>query len=264
MSASPKPLTLVGRALLSLRLIVWGAASALLLLAIILVILSTRDSRFWYPMLRAWASSSLAWFGVRVEGTGSDRLTPGRDFVILANHRSHLDIFALIQTLDHTETRWVAKRELAKVPLFGYALKLSGQILIDRHDHEQALRELQGKLGEHGASIVFFAEGQRSATRALLPFKKGGAAFAIAAGLPLVPVAVSGSERVLKKHSKLVRPGTIRIEVGEPIATRAAGADHRDLLTREARDRVVSMLEKIEGPIPTRDRAPREEGESSV
>jgi 1-acyl-sn-glycerol-3-phosphate acyltransferase len=238
------------RVLLGLRVALWFPYSAIHLLFIIAVVLVARESRYWYPLVRRWATASLRWFRIEVQAVGVSNLVRGRDYVILANHRSHFDIFAIIAALAGIETRWVAKRELTRVPIFGLGLKISGQILIGRHDHEQALRELQSNLGKHGSTVVFFAEGQRSSTAGLLPFKKGGAAFALDAGLPVVPVAVSGSERVLAKHTLLVRPGIIRVRIGEPIDTRGMDMDDRGSLTLRARDCVASMLSLMERVAP--------------
>jgi 1-acyl-sn-glycerol-3-phosphate acyltransferase len=189
---------------------------------------------------------ALAIFGVQVESTGTEGLAAGNDYVLLVNHRSHFDSLAIVRALGARETRWVAKRELLKVPLFGYGLRVTGQILIDRRDHTQALEALRASLGKHGATVVFFAEGERSATGALSSFKKGGAAFAIDAGLPVVPVAVAGSERVLPKHSLVVLPGCIRVAFGRPITTTGLGPEDRERVTTLAHDEVRDLLQRIE------------------
>ena len=246
MSVSGRPKRSASKLLRALRVAVFFAVSPLYLVAVIVVILVSHDVRHWYPLVRLWADHSLRWFRVGVEADAAHRIEPGRDYVLLCNHRSHFDIFALFVSLPHTYTRWVAKRELEKVPLFGYALKISGQILVNRNDHSQAIDELRRHLGESGMSVVFFAEGQRSDDARLMPFKKGGAAFAIDAGLPLVPIAIAGSEHVLEKHSLMVSPGTITVKVGEPIETRGLTIDDRGALTERARAQVEEMLEQLE------------------
>jgi 1-acyl-sn-glycerol-3-phosphate acyltransferase len=80
-----------------------------------------------------------------------------------------------------------------------------------------------------------------------LPFKKGGAAFAIEAGLPIVPVAVSGSDDVLPAHSITALPGDITVVVGEPIEVTSMTIDHRDDLTHRVRDVIESTLRTLEG-----------------
>lgn len=246
MSASERSKRTPSKLLRALRVGVFFALSPLYLLTTIVVILATHDVRRWYPLGKMWAAHSLAWFRIRVEADSVGRIVAGRDYVLLCNHRSHFDIFALMVSLPHTYTRWVAKRELTKVPLFGYALKISGQILVDRKDHTQALEELRKHMGERGMSVVFFAEGQRSEDERLMPFKKGGAAFAIDAGLPVVPVAIEGSQHVLEKHSLMVAPGTISIKVGEPIETEGLTSDDREALTERAREQVDTMLSELE------------------
>lgn len=246
MSVSERLEGVTSRLVRAARVGVFFAISPIYIVAVIIVIFIAKDVRYWYPLAKMWADHSLRWFRIRVETIGAERIEPGRDYVLLCNHRSHLDIFALFVSLPHTYTRWVAKRELTRVPLFGYGLKVSGQILVDRNDHSQAISELRRHLGERGMSVVFFGEGQRSDDAHLMPFKKGGAAFAIDAGLPIVPVAISGSERVLEKHSLMVAPGTIRVRIGEEIATVGLAPDDRAAVTERAHAQVETMLATLE------------------
>ena len=226
----------------SVRLGFFYLFSALFIPVILVVALLDKSGSAYYPLARFWARCALAFFRIRVAAAGVERLKPGQDYVLLANHRSHFDSLSIVDALDRRETRWVAKRELTKVPLFGYGLKVTGQILVDRKDHAQAIEALRASLGKRGVSVVFFAEGERSHGRKLASFKKGGAAFAIDAGLPVVPVAVAGSERVLPKHSLIVLPGLIRVTIGEPISTQGMGPEDRERLTALAQERVASML----------------------
>jgi 1-acyl-sn-glycerol-3-phosphate acyltransferase len=246
MSANREPPSLWARTLASLRLVAFYAFSALYIPVIVAVALLKPGDYLYYRLIRAWVAAALAIFGVRVEAAGAGSLAAGKDYVLLVNHRSHFDSLAIVKALGARETRWVAKRELLKVPLFGYGLRVTGQILVDRKDHSQALEALRANLGKHGATVVFFAEGERSATGALSSFKKGGAAFAIDAGLPVVPVAVAGSERVLPKHALIVLPGSIRVAFGEPISTVGLGPADRERLTAIAHDKVRDLLGRIE------------------
>lgn len=246
MSANREPPSLRARVLASLRLVLFYAFSAIYIPVIVAVALLRPGDYLYYRLVRVWVAAALAIFGVRVEATGAERLVAGEDYVLLVNHRSHFDSLAIVTALGARETRWVAKRELLKVPLFGYGLRVTGQILVDRKDHSQALEALRASLGKRGATVVFFAEGERSATAALSAFKKGGAAFAIDAGLPVVPVAIAGSERVLPKHSLVVLPGSIQVAFGEPISTAGLGSADRERMTVTAHDRVRELLARIE------------------
>ena len=246
MSDDREPPSAFARTVASLRLGVFYLFSALFIPVILLVALLDSTGSAYYPLARFWARTGLAIFRIRVAATGVERLKAGQDYVLLANHRSHFDTLAVVDALDSRETRWVAKRELTKVPLFGYGLKVTGQILVDRRDNAQAIAELRKNLGKRGVSVVFFGEGERSYGRKLAPFKKGGAAFAIDAGLPVVPVAIAGSEHVLPKRSLIVLPGLIRVAFGEPISTEGMTAADREELTKLAQDRVVHLLADME------------------
>jgi len=246
MSDDRGPPSLSARVVSSLRLGFFYLFSALFIPLISGVALATPGGTAYYPLVRFWARAAFQIFGIRVAAGGIERLKPGQDYVLLANHRSHFDSLAVVDALDRHETRWVAKRELTKVPLFGYGLKVTGQILVDRNDNTQAIEALRANLGKRGVSVVFFAEGGRSQGRRLAPFKKGGAAFAIDAGLPIVPVAIAGSERVLPKYSLIVLPGLIRVAVGEPISTEGLTASDRERLTSLAHDRVAALLAGLE------------------
>jgi 1-acyl-sn-glycerol-3-phosphate acyltransferase len=246
MNDDREPPSLVARFFAALRLAIFYLFSGLFIPIIVVIASFDSGGSAYYPLVRFWARAALAIFGIRVAAEGVEQLRPGQDYVLLANHRSHFDSLSIVHALDGRQTRWVAKRELTKVPLFGYGLKVTGQILVDRKDHAQAIEVLRANLGKHGVSVVFFGEGERSHGRKLAPFKKGGAAFAIDAGLPVVPVAVAGSERVLPKHSLVVLPGLIRVTFGEPISTEGMGPEDRERLTTLAHDRVASLLAAVE------------------
>jgi 1-acyl-sn-glycerol-3-phosphate acyltransferase len=213
---------------------------------VIIAVALVRPGPTYYPLARAWARFTLGWFGIRIRVTGGENLAPGRDYVVLANHRSHFDPLALMVAFADRETRWVAKRELEKVPIFGYGLRATGQILIDRSNRQSAVDELRRHLGQRGASVVFFPEGRRAKGPELLPFKKGGAAFAVDAGLAILPVAISGSERVLPRESMFVRSGTIEIAIGEPFAPGTPESADRERVTQRVHDTIASMLARME------------------
>ncbi len=228
----------------AVRTVVFFAFSAVYVPLIVVVALI--DRRRYYPWARIWAHAGLAIFGIHVEASGVENLEDGRDYVLLANHRSHFDPFAIVAALGERETRWVAKRELERIPVFGYGMRRTGQIMIDRQNHDQAVQALRENLGTRGISVVFFGEGRRAPTPAVLPFKKGAAAFAIASGFPLVPVAVGGSHRVLPKYALLTRPGTIRVKIGKPIPVDGLTRADHGRLTERARREVVDMLREID------------------
>ena len=224
-----------------LRVVVFYVFSAVFIPIVILVALVNPGSSY-YSLVRFWAWLGLKIFAITTVVDGLGKLDSHQDYVVMANHRSHFDVLVIIDALRDRQTRWVAKRELLKVPIFGTGLRVTGQIVINRDDHDQAIRTLRESMRNRGVSVVFFPEGHRAATTELLPFKKGAAAFAIDAGLPVVPVAVAGSERVLPTQSWLVHPGTIRVIIGDVIDVSSMTAHDRESLTAAARDAVVQLL----------------------
>lgn len=185
---------------------------------------------------RRWARGLLRTAGVQVRVEGLEHLDPDRSYVFMSNHQSHFDVLALLHALPF-DLRAVTKQELARVPLFGWALAAAGFIFVDRSNRDRAIASLAraGEVLRSGRSILVFAEGTRSPDGALLPFKKGGFMMALGAGAPVVPVAVAGSRDVLAKHSLRLRPGPIRVRVMPPIETAGRGSGDRDRLMTEVR-----------------------------
>ena len=183
---------------------------------------------------RDWASKVLKAAGVRVDTIGFEHVPWGKPVVYVSNHQSFFDILALSVTLPHTY-RIVAKKELAKIPVFGPALKAAGHIYIDRQQRQEAFEsyERAAQVIKGGISALVFAEGTRSRTGNLLPFKKGPFVLAIAAQVPALPVYCANTFDILPKGYIRVRPRPITLYFGEPIGT--AGLDYEDrddLLTK--------------------------------
>ena len=138
--------------------------------------------------------------------------------IFYSNHRSHYDIPTLMFTIPRP-LYFLAKKELKSVPFLGWGMMAVGMIFIDRKDRASAIQSMEraGRQIKRGKSIVTFPEGTRSSSKDILPFKKGTFHLAKSQGIPLVPIAISGSEKVLPKHGKL-RSGRIKIKMGEPLS----------------------------------------------
>jgi 1-acyl-sn-glycerol-3-phosphate acyltransferase len=206
-----------------------------LVTAPIVVLAALRDERAAYRVCQVWARLNLLASGVRVRARRLASLDPSRAYVFMSNHRSQFDILALIAALPDFQLRWVAKKELERVPVFGWALRNGGHIIIDRSDHRQAVASLNAAREKmaRGVSVTIFPEGTRALPdEDLLPFKKGGFMLALETGFPIVPIAIRGSADVLPSHSWRARSGTIDVVVGAPIAVE--GADRDDLMLRVA------------------------------
>ena len=171
---------------------------------------------------RNWVSWILRGCGIRVVVEGLENVDVGRPHVFMCNHQSVMDIAALVQTIP-VQFRFVAKRELSRIPFFGWALALGGHVLIDRGDRPRAIRSLERASGQirGGTNVIVFPEGTRSKTGELQTFKKGGFHLCMQAGVPMVPVVLRNTSEAMPKGALLARPGTIEVEVLPPIDTSA-------------------------------------------
>jgi 1-acyl-sn-glycerol-3-phosphate acyltransferase len=225
-----------------LKLVVIGVDTVLFALLAVAIALFSQHAA--YRVCQLWVRLNLLVCGVRVHTrrlAALDRSTP---YVFMSNHRSQYDILAVVAALPEFQLRWVAKKELTRVPVFGWALKHTGHIIIDRSDTEQAVRSLRAAREQmlRGVSVTIFPEGTRSSVgEALLPLKKGGFMLALETGFPIVPVVVRGSGEILPRGTWHPEPGDIEVIVGAPIAV--AGTD-RDELIRCVR---AFMLEQLAG-----------------
>lgn len=137
--------------------------------------------------------------------------------IFYSNHRSHYDIPTLMFTIPRP-LYFLAKKELKSVPFLGWGMMAVGMIFIDRKDRASAIQSMEraGRQIKRGKSIVTFPEGTRSGNKKLLPFKKGAFHLAKSQKIPLVPIAISGTENILPKHGKL-KSGRVRLTMGTPI-----------------------------------------------
>lgn len=196
---------------------------------------------------RNWSRSLLRVAGVRVRAEGLEPLRPDEPYVFVSNHQSFFDIWALMATLP-ASIRFVAKRELAKIPVFASACRAAGHVLIDRRDAAaagRAIRAAAGRMESEGLSLVLFPEGTRSPSGRLRRFKKGSFALAIETQATLVPVAVEGGGRVLPKGARLPTSGALCIRCAPPVSLAGMDAGDRDRLVETTRARIASMLEEL-------------------
>jgi 1-acyl-sn-glycerol-3-phosphate acyltransferase len=167
---------------------------------------------------RTWARLILRTTGVEVEVSGLERVEPGRSYVFAANHESIYDIPIVFGSIPF-QLRIVAKESLGRIPFMGWHLHRAGHLLVDRRNPGADIVEKMGRLISESSSLIVFPEGTRSVNGDIARFKKGSFLVAIDAGLPVVPVTIEGSRHVMTKGRLMVRPGTVRLTVHEPVAT---------------------------------------------
>lgn len=194
---------------------------------------------------RCWAPGLLRGAGARLRVEGLEHVDWSRTHMLVANHQSTIDICALFRAVP-VPLRFLLKQEMARVPFVGWYAKAMGMVFIDRGNRRAAtalLRQTAQTL-RGGASVCIFPEGTRSRTGIVAPFKGGAFQAAIDAGVDVVPVALQGTGAVLYPEGFFrVRPGTIVVRFGAPLATAtAAGTVDRQALADQAHAAILAML----------------------
>lgn len=172
-----------------------------------------------YGISRLWSWSILKVCGISLRVTGLNHIDPKQQYVFIANHQSNIDIPILIQTLLGFQLRWLAKKELLWVPLFGWAMWAAKHVIVNRSIRADALKTVKKATERiaNGVSLVFFPEGTRSPDGRLLPFKRGGVWLAVRTQTPMVPITINGSGALMRKGDWRIRRGEIEVTVGKPL-----------------------------------------------
>lgn len=191
----------------------------------------------------AWAWLCCLVNFTRVTVTGRDNPVKGQSYVIMCNHQSHFDVLCIYGHL-RIPFRWVMKEELRQVPFIGQYTSRMGHVFVDRSNRERAIASLErakGRLSD-GMSVIFFPEGTRSRDGRLKEFKKGGFRMALDLGLPILPVSISGTHRILPGRTFRLLPGHARIHIHAPIETSQYSVETRDQLVANTRTAIASGL----------------------
>lgn len=195
-----------------------------------------------------WAPGALRIAGAKLEVEGGEAIDWNRPHVFLMNHQSAADIPAAFVAI-RCPLRFIAKRELAKVPFLGWYMWATGMIFVERDRSAEAVASIRqaGDRIRAGASILAYPEGKRSRTGRIQPFKKGAFVVAIESQVPVVPVAIAGANEVLPADGLRIRPGTIRVKIGRPIPTAGLNRAHRDEILHRVRNEIISLQRSIGG-----------------
>ncbi len=194
--------------------------------------------------LRLWGHSLLWLTGIKLVVEGLENLEPGKAYVFAANHLGALDIPAMLYAIPST-ARFIAKKELFKIPIFSRGMRNSGMLKIDRGNSEEAKKTLEEaiKTIKDGCSVIVFAEGTRSRTGQIQNFKKGAFILALNGKIPIIPTVICGTQYVVPKKDKLIKRGTVKIKFLKPVETEHTEFEQRNNLVRAVRESVVSEFE---------------------
>lgn len=228
--------------------LVWLILSTitLSLVALVVALFGKREETI-HRMARLWAKMYLAVAGIDINARGLE-LLDSPPYVFMCNHQSALDIHALLAELP-LSFKWIAKRQLFSIPIFGWAIKKAGYISIDRENAREALKAIEKAAMRirEGMNIIIFPEGTRSADGNLLPFKKGGFTLAFRAAVPVVPIGIYGSSALQPKGSFVpLKKGVIYIEVGEPIVLEGMEKSRKTQVMDDVRLRIEELMAKGE------------------
>ncbi|HTP13305.1 MAG TPA: lysophospholipid acyltransferase family protein [Bacteroidota bacterium] len=195
----------------------------------------------YHGIARTWARALLRIFGVRVHVSGLENLEPGRTYVYVSNHASMFDIPAVIAGIPD-EIRIVYKKELAYVPIWGWSLAVGHYVAIDRFSAKDAMKSLDAAAEKirNGASVLLFAEGTRTRTGKLQPFKRGAFTLASKAEIPVVPLTINNSFNILPKGSIRIRRADIALVVDKPIPTTGLGGRSEEMNLMESVRSVIA------------------------
>jgi len=224
--------------------LIWGASATVLsvlwtaIAAPIAALFATLESYHAVTVVsRMWGRAIINTCGVKVRMEGLENIAGLKSFVAVANHQSFFDIFALAAYLPG-EPRFVAKKQLRKIPAVGYAMEHGGHVIIDRESGGKEIRKAVAII-RRGFNLCVFAEGHRFNDNRVHEFNDGAAWLAILTKLPVVPMSISGSGGFFPRGAKVVVPGgTMRISIGKPISTEGMRSADRGALTRRLEEQV--------------------------
>jgi len=219
--------------------------TCLLALSAILFTLFDRSGRIYYAHARAWGRIGIWMAGVKLEVSGQEKVPLDKPVIFMSNHQGNFDILSLFVAIPR-QFDWIAKEELFAIPVFGHSMRRAGYIPLDRSDGRSAMKSIEAaaEMIKGGRSVVIFPEGTRTTDGNLLPFKRGGFLLAARAGVPIVPLTISGSGRVNPCKRLELYPGRIRIRFADPVMPGKGGGAHRDTLMEEVRSAIEAGLER--------------------
>lgn len=227
----------------------WGAFGAAmgLLYTLICAPLAAIGARLGFHKITSSISRWWAWLiirtcGVKVEIEGLENLRGLKSYILVANHQSFFDIFAVLAYLPG-DTRFVAKKELMKIPVVGYAMAQNGHVIVDRQGGGRSIRRALEAAREGNYPICVFAEGHRHNDGRVHEFEQGSAWLAILSKLPCVPMAISGSGAFFPREAKVPIPGgRMRMTLMPAIATENLKSGDREALTKKLEESVRSAF----------------------
>ncbi len=195
-----------------------------------------------------WRQSLLRTARVKLKVLGRENVPSGGCLYVF-NHLSHYDIPVLLEAIPEG-VKFGAKAELFKIPIFSQAMAAYGTLKIDRGNRQEAIETLskaKSRLAS-GESFILAAEGTRQATPGIGEFKSGPIIFAIQAGVPIVPVVIYGTDKILPKGQLFLNFNVrkdVTLEILPPVPTVGYTVDTRDELKNKIRAMFLASYEEL-------------------
>ena len=232
--------------------VVAGVTATIVAVALIAVMVVVNDSSpLIEKIIRGWSRVWLAASGTKLEIEGAENIDPNRSYVVVANHLSTLDIMACLLAVP-LPIRFLAKKELFRVPVLAQGMRMVGIIEVDRQArgavHSEVNRQSR-ELIEKGRSLIIYAEGTRPRNGVMKPFKKGAFTMAISSGLPVLPLSIHGSYEAWPPGTAVVRGGTITVVLDKPIETDGMSTPDTGDLRDQVREVIAGRVEAMGGAV---------------
>src|SRR5215212_9400967 len=223
--------------------IFWFTAIGLCGPILILLCYLTKNENFIYEPIRWFVRLGLAMVGVKVDVQGLEHLDPKQPYILTPNHQSFIEVPLFVTYLGRNPG-YLAKKEVFKYPVFGPGIRMMGVIPVDRSNSPAAVESAKQATRNIrcGKSYMVYPEGTRSKDGTLLPFKKGAFMMAIEAGVPIVPVTVSGATKIMAKGEFKLFPSTVHLIVHAPISTKGYSRENVAELMQQTREKIYSAL----------------------
>jgi len=187
------------------------------ILALIPALIGFPKASYWVGR-KIWGPLLLLMVGGKVIVKGKENLDTSTTYIYAANHMSNFDI-PILFAITSVSLHFIAKKELKKIPLFGWCITAMGMIFVDRKNRMKAVESMKaaGELIKSGKNVIAFPEGKRSRSGNIEMFRKGSFVIAKGSQIDVIPIAIKGSEVLHKPGGFKFRPGKVYINIGEPI-----------------------------------------------
>jgi 1-acyl-sn-glycerol-3-phosphate acyltransferase len=214
---------------------------------VVWLLFSPHNRQTLYVYGKVFCRGLMRMMGWRIDAQNRDRLEALRPCVIVGNHQSFLDVVTF-GSIFPRRTVSAGKREIGRIPIFGWFYRLSGNLIIDRSHARSALESLEAAartMRNEKIAVWFMPEGHRNQEPELLPFKNGAFRLALASGAPIVPIVAEPLTAIVDTQRHRARPGRLRVRVLEPVPTEGLTSKDLPALVFSVRSKMQQALDEL-------------------